>query len=230
MGQGYSRLCNGSSSRREPGAGRWKRLKTEGGGKVVRQGSPCSGLVSVQPPQGSSSAVSSTEANDDKRDHDLEEPAGESAWDGEGLEDSEVDKGGETPTYKYISMKSESGKAPKKRKWHGKVSSYTSNASTSVPKEVTPLQPNDIILAGNERSQTGNTFRPGSLPAVITDSKPMKDAHRLLGVLTEHAHADELSEEGPSSYVLPDSISSLVPGRLGVRGCRTPYHPTRHRP
>ncbi|XP_038053016.1 uncharacterized protein LOC119725603 isoform X2 [Patiria miniata] len=216
MGQKYSRLCSQPSSRGESGSRGWRRLRGDGAG--VREGSdsPSSGVVFLQPPESPSGVSSvSMQGNYDDRDYGLEAPTEES-WDTVQFDDGEDGgSGGESPTNKYSSIQSEMGKAPaNKRKRQSKIPPPTTSASTSAQKATPPLQTNESALAGNERSQLqkDSTFRPGSLPAILADAKPMKDADRLLEVLTEHECADGLPEEGPESG---DSVRRIIQHDIG---------------
>ena len=111
------------------------------------------------------------------------------------------DKNEKTKHFKYSSIKSQLDKnATKKRKRASNnkkpVGPPTPTASTSNEQWQTTT-PHGNILAGKfGAKQNGNFFRAGSLPAVLSESKPMKDADRLLGVLTEHACVDSYLEEG----------------------------------
>ncbi|XP_071809604.1 uncharacterized protein [Asterias amurensis] len=233
MGQPFSRRGDGSRATARKtcsGLGRvgWKRFvpEEEGGspaGRTPEISLNQSGEMASttnQPPRVSPISSVSMLANydDDERMEPLTE---ESSWETVQLDDDNgsdgEDKNEKTKHFKYSSIKSQLDKnATKKRKRASNnktpVGPPTPTASTSNEQWQTTT-PHGNILAGKfGAKQNGNFFRAGSLPAVLSESKPMKDADRLLGVLTEHACVDSFLEEGQEAG---DSVRRLIENDIG---------------
>ena len=112
----------------------------------------------------------------------------------------------ERAKFRHSSIKAVTDKKSSKKQRDNRIRGNTvawGNAPIPEQEQTTSsLQsPGEENLAGNPGKLIGNTFRAGTLPAVITESKPMKDADRLLGVLTEHACVDSYTEEGEVGYI-----------------------------